>query len=113
LDHDRNTTIAKAEICLCDRDLCNNDNPFPDVPTTTQAPGPGCSDDLLFSTSSYPAGRLVCYEGPEESMAGREETISPGTECMFLSQGHTDSGFILEFFCEAGHWVVTLSQQAG
>jgi hypothetical protein len=39
LDHDRNTTITKAEICFCDRDLCNNANPIPDVPTTTPVPG--------------------------------------------------------------------------
>jgi len=42
LDHDHgqgNVTIVEAEICLCGRDRCNNDDPIPEVPTTTAAPG--------------------------------------------------------------------------
>ena len=39
LPHDGNSTIVQAEICMCDRDRCNNDNPIPEVPTTTMAPG--------------------------------------------------------------------------
>ena len=33
------STVVQAEICMCDRDRCNNDDPIPDIPTTTMAPG--------------------------------------------------------------------------
>jgi len=42
LDHNHgqgNATIIEAEICLCGRDMCNNADPVPEVPTTTAAPG--------------------------------------------------------------------------
>jgi len=39
-DHDDGHTIFRAEICLCGQDRCNNENPIPEIPTTTAAPGP-------------------------------------------------------------------------
>jgi len=34
-----NVTIVEAEICLCSGDRCNNEDPIPEIPTTTTAPG--------------------------------------------------------------------------
>ena len=34
-----NTTLTRAEICLCEAELCNNDDPIPEVPTDGP-PGP-------------------------------------------------------------------------
>ena len=83
-------------------------------PTTTQ-PGRDCSEQLLFSTSSFPDSRMICYDsrgqemGQGQEMKVQEDTLmSPGTTCMFLSSGHLDQGFVLEFLCQYGHWAVTL-----
>jgi len=38
-DHDDGHTIFQAEICLCGQDRCNNEDPLPEIPTTTTAPG--------------------------------------------------------------------------
>jgi len=38
-DHDDGHTIFQAEICLCGQDRCNNEDPIPEIPTTTVAPG--------------------------------------------------------------------------
>jgi len=40
-DHDDGHTIFQAEICLCGHDRCNVENPIPEIPTTTAAPGSG------------------------------------------------------------------------
>merc|ERR1719348_120446 len=40
-DHDDGHTIFRAEICLCGQDRCNNEDPIPEIPTTTAAPGSG------------------------------------------------------------------------
>ena len=136
LPHDGNSTIVQAEICICDRDRCNDDDPIPEVPTTTTvAPGLGCSNvPLQFSTSSYPDSKLLCYDDMSEAendkketeareddditgaenvkkeMDAREQemTMGPGTSCVFLSTGHMDLGFVIEFFCDREQWVVTL-----
>ena len=88
--------------------------------TTTSPSSPGCSDNLLFATSSYPDGKLTCYddkgselEKKEESKKDEEEEelLSPGTTCIFFSTGHADvGGFIIEMFCQDSHWKVTLTQ---
>ena len=39
-DSTSNDTIILAEICLCDTDRCNSDDPIPPIPTTTAASGP-------------------------------------------------------------------------
>ena len=140
LPHDGNSTIVQAEICMCDRDRCNDDDPIPEVPTTTTttttvAPESGCSNvELQFSTSSYPDSKLLCYDDMSEAennkkeMEAREDddityaeddkkemdareqemTMGPGTSCVFLSTGHMDLGFVIEFYCDQQHWVVTL-----
>jgi len=36
-DHGDNTTMLMAEVCLCNHDYCNNENPIP-VPPTTPSP---------------------------------------------------------------------------
>ena len=86
--------------------------------TTTSPSSPGCSDNLLFATSSYPDGKLTCYddEGSELEKKGKkdeeeEELLSPGTTCVFFSSGHIDvGGFLIEMFCQDSHWKVTLTQ---
>jgi len=35
-----NTTLTKVEICLCDAELCNNDDPIPEVPTDQPTANP-------------------------------------------------------------------------
>ena len=100
---------------------CNDDTPdlpdtSTDTPTTPHTSTPsasGCSDQLMFMTSSYPDSRMTCYEDGDqvEGMLDgpREETmVAPGTSCIFLSSGHTNMGFIMELFCQGDHWVVTL-----
>ena len=93
---------------------------FPDLPDSTATSTPGttnpstsCSDQLMFTTSSYPDNRLACYEDQQEVErmvdSTREETmVAPGTSCIFLSSGHTNTGFIMELFCQDDHWVVSL-----
>ena len=103
--------------------------------TTTTAPILGCSNvELQFSTSSYPDSKLLCYddmteveddkkemkvredddmtkvEDDEKEMEVREQemTMGPGTSCVFLSTGHMDQGFVIEFYCDRDQWVVTL-----
>ena len=78
--------------------------------TTTALPPGGCSDQLLLATNSFPDSKLTCYdtEGKERATS---TIIEPGTTCIFLSSGHIDQGFIEEFSCQDGHWVVTISQQ--
>ena len=81
-------------------------------------PGAGCSDNLMFSTSSnsYPDGKLTCYDDKgfeieKEEEREEDELLSPGTTCIFLSSGHASSGgFILEMFCRNSHWEVTLTE---
>ena len=34
--------------------------------------------------------------------------VNSGTTCIFMSSGHLNTGFIMEFFCEYDHWVVNL-----
>ena len=53
LDHDgHDGTVVKAEICLCDRDRCNNDNPIPDIPTTTPDPENGVGGSAGITASA-------------------------------------------------------------
>merc|ERR1712059_80156 len=78
------------------------------IRTTTTQPSSGCSDQLLFSTDSYPSGKLVCYDDSLEKTT-EETLISPGTTCMFLSAGHLDHGFAVELFCQEDHWVVDIT----
>ena len=101
--------------------------------TTTATPGAGCSDNLMFSTSSnsYPDGKLTCYndkgieiekkeneeekeeedKDKERKEKEEEEVLSPGTTCIFLSSGHVSTGgFIIEMFCQDSQWKVTLTQ---
>ena len=89
-----------------------------DIPTTSPSSS-GCSDNLLFATSSYPDGKLTCYddegfqlEKKEEKEENKDEKLlSPGTTCVFFSTGHVDTGgFIIEMFCQHSHWKVTLTQ---
>ena len=97
--------------------------------TTTQpTPGAGCSDNLMFSTSSnsYTDGKLTCYddkgleiekekmekvEKEEKEEKEEDELLSPGTTCTFLSSGHVSTGgFAIEMFCRDSHWQVSLTQ---
>ena len=81
------------------------------VGTTVPTPSPsGCSDSLLFSTDSYPSGKLVCYDDRAGEKTMEDTMISPGTTCIFLSSGHVDHGFVAELFCQENHWVVTITE---
>jgi len=111
-----------ADVCFCNEDRCNKDVPsMPStttsgpIPTTTRPNGPGCySVPLKFSLSSdtFPESRLMCEEKgnqASQSYAPDQDTmVNPGTTCIFMSSGHLNSGFIMEFFCEYDHWVVNL-----
>lgn len=46
-DSSSNDTIILAEICLCDTDRCNSDDPIPPVPTT---PAPSSSTTAALAT---------------------------------------------------------------
>merc|ERR1711922_135151 len=57
LDHNHgqgNATIIQAEICLCGRDMCNNADPVPEVPTTTAAPGSASQATVAFFLFATP-----------------------------------------------------------
>ena len=92
-----------------------------EIPTTTRCPnGPGCLGvPLKFSLSSdtFPESRLMCEEeGKEKEEEEESHNFAPdqdtmvdsGSTCIFMSSGHLNTGFILEFFCEYDHWVVNL-----
>ena len=92
-----------------------------EIPTTTRCPnGPGCLGvPLKFSLSSdtFPESRLMCEEEGKEkeeeeeshNFAPDQDTmVASGSTCIFMSSGHLNTGFILEFFCEYDHWVVNL-----
>ena len=89
----------------------------------------------MFSTSSFPDGKLTCSDAKgfdivlkmeeertkeedkenkeEEEMEKNEEKelLSPGTTCIFLSHGHLGAGGIAaEMFCQDSHWEVSLVQ---
>jgi len=105
------------------------------APLTSASPGRGCSNNLMFSTSSFPDGKLTCSDAKgfdivlkkeeertevgeketkeEEEMEKNEEKelLSPGTTCIFLSNGHLGAGGIAaEMFCQDSHWEVSLVQ---
>ena len=85
----------------------------------------------MFSTSSFPDGKLTCSDAKgfdivlnrtevgekenkeEEEMEKNEEKelLSPGTTCIFLSNGHLGAGGVAaEMFCQDSHWEVSLVQ---
>jgi hypothetical protein len=79
--------------------------------STTTSPTAGCSEYLLFSTSSFPDGKMTCYDDAGSVVSVKEDTVvGPGTTCLFLSTGHTDQGLVIELYCQHDHWVVTLTQ---
>jgi len=45
-DHDDGHTIFRAEICLCGQDLCNNEDPIPEIPTTTTTGAPSSASHI-------------------------------------------------------------------
>ena len=83
--------------------------------STANSPSPapaGCSDTLVLSTGShYPAARVTCYDmaglGARQQL--RQDTIlNPGTTCIFMSDGHLQSGLVMELFCEGEQWRVEI-----
>jgi hypothetical protein len=79
--------------------------------STTPSPTAGCSEYLLFSTSSFPDSKMACYDDAGSVVSVKEDTVvGPGTTCLFLSTGHTDRGLVIELYCKQDHWVVTLTQ---
>ena len=83
--------------------------------STASSPSPapaGCSDTLVLSTGShYPAARVTCYDmagtGARQQL-GQDTILNPGTTCIFMSDGHLQSGLVMELFCAGEQWRVEI-----
>ena len=38
----------------------------------------------------------------------KKSQVTPDSTCIFMSSGHLNTGFVMEFFCDYDHWVVNL-----
>merc|ERR1711936_605125 len=66
--HDNNVTVTDIEICFCDKENCNNDDPLPPEPTT----------DAADTTKTG----LKCYNcGHRKNENGEEEKLPDVPEC--------------------------------
>jgi len=125
LPQGHNETIMRAKICFCSGPLCNWHVPDldttagPDTTTnsiltssTTTSSVSGCSDNIAFSSgNSFPDAKIACYDENllEVPFSSEETVVSPGTSCIFMGSGHPSYGLLIEMSCNAGTWVVDVS----